>query len=378
MVIYQEIQKPTDDMGTTTSLHTQSGMTSFLSSSSSSSSSTATTTTTTSTIPSDQPLVPKQQVFSWARQGELEALQDAVNRHLIDPVNDRDDKGATLLHWAAGAGHLVVVQYLVEDCGCSVRTGQQQGRQCRRGFAGRTSLHWACRNGHLDVVKYLLECAGTDALHDATADGTTAMAWAAWQGHQEILEYLYEKNMKSRQDIVFWQAVNHYGCNALLWAAQGLAQPSTLSWLVDVAGCSLTHVNANGHSVLHKAAQRNRADIVHWLQDYLLFKNQDCINTTCLALISPDQEGCLPSDLAGMEGYSAAAMAAYNCECTLFRITRSCSSLSSSLEQKNGDLFPWAAAVDPTALPDEYGPGCGVARLYKVFLQEKSCTREDI
>jgi hypothetical protein len=94
-----------------------------------------------------------------------------------------DHRGAFPLMWAAGGGHLEIVQYLIEDCGCD----PSQPQQGKRSFSGRTALHWAARNGHLPVVKYLA-CEREVDVEAATIDGTTAFCWACWQGHQNIME----------------------------------------------------------------------------------------------------------------------------------------------------------------------------------------------
>ena len=87
--------------------------------------------------------------------------------------------------WAAGAGDLGMVTYLVEDCGCL----PSQTQRGKRSFSGRTALHWSARNGHLAVVKYLVEKCHVN-VEDATIDGTTAFCWACWQGHLDIMKYV--------------------------------------------------------------------------------------------------------------------------------------------------------------------------------------------
>lgn len=295
--------------------------------------------------------------FEYARRGDLPRLRDAVTARWIDPVHDVDRRGAGPLLWAAGGGHVTVVRYLVETCGCHPRQAQ---KQVRRGFAGRTALHWACRKGHLDVVRYLLEHCGTAALEDRTADGTTAVGWAAWQGQQDILEYLHDRH---DADML---TVNKFGCNALLWAAQGTATPETMEWLVRVARCPVTHTNGNGHGVLHKAAQRNRPDIAAWFQEFvwkLLIDDDDTSESTetvpqrLWLLWGPDKEGCTPSDLAGIEGHQDLARQVCACEGLLWR----------TVLEMDPQLVTFPFARDVTALPTEYGPGCGVARLWDQF-----------
>jgi ankyrin repeat protein len=94
-----------------------------------------------------------------------------------------DNKGSNPLLWAAGGGHLHMVQYLIEECHCS----PNQGQVGKRSFSGRTALHWAARNGHLPVVKYLIDKCRVD-MEAATADGTTAFSWACWQNQIHVMK----------------------------------------------------------------------------------------------------------------------------------------------------------------------------------------------
>jgi len=217
----------------------------------------------------------------------------------FNPSTLVDDNGASLLLWAAGGGYLDLVQYLIETVGCDPHFAQasQQTRRGGRAFQGRTALHWAARKGHLIVVKYLVEEWNVD-LEAETRDGTTAFCWAAWQGHENILKYLHGRGCSS-------QSANMFGCNAALWASQGAGDASLLAWLESV-GCSWkTAINHNGHGVLHKAAQRGRRDLVEWFAHELRLDTFPC--SQILALIGPDSDKCIPSDLARMEGHEELA-----------------------------------------------------------------------
>jgi ankyrin repeat protein len=220
--------------------------------------------------------------FHFVKQGDLERIQALVKSGEFDS-NQIDSKGASPLLWAAGQGHLPILRYLVQ-LGCDVNFSQRG----KRAFRGRTALHWAARNGHLEAVLFLLEKGAN--LHAATADGTTAFSWAAWQGHLSIMQFLYERGC----DVA---SSNSFGCNAALWAAQGCGDPVVLEWLASV-GCDIYKVNDNGHGILHKAAQRGRSRLCEW---FLALQISE-------AHIGPDLEGCMPSDLAGMEGHEDLAV----------------------------------------------------------------------
>jgi len=267
----------------------------------------------------------------------LKRLLSAENEKVFNPSKFVDSKGATPLMWAAGSGHLPVVQYLIEIWGCDPRTSQKG----RRSFSGRTALHWACRNGHLPVVKYLVKnlkdteqssqilqggkdmnISRNNGLDSATQDGTTAFGWASWQRHLRIMEFLYQQG----SDI---HSVNSFGCNCVLWCAQGTDNSNVvvegqydggdiqsigmegkglvvLKWLQS-KGCDMTLVNHNGHGVLHKCAQRGQGDIGEWFCKEFLGAGCQLSDEQCLSLVGPDVEGYCPSDLAGMEGHESFA-----------------------------------------------------------------------
>lgn len=96
-------------------------------------------------------------------------------------------------------------------------------------------------------------------------------------------------------------SLNCFGCNALLWCSQGAATPEIFSWLYS-SGADFTLVNDNGHSALHKAAQRGNKLACKWLVDtfLLLDRNRELDG---FLLIGPDAEGACPSDLCGMNGH---------------------------------------------------------------------------
>jgi ankyrin repeat protein len=291
--------------------------------------------------------------FQYAQDGDLEGLIWAIENQWIEPKEDVDHRGASLLLWAAGAGHTSVVKYLIEECHCNPRQGQKQHR---RGFSKRTALHWACRNGHLEVVQYLVDHCGPVILQDATGDGTTAIGWAAWQGRLEILQWLYslypdEVALRARE-------VNKFGCNALLWAAQGTADTATLDWLACTAQVPMTHINDNGHGMLHKAGQRNRHSVATWFCKRLILDLQEKRtgdgNRDLLKLIGPDQEGCTPSDLAGIEGHVDLAKEIVRMEHEVLLVAL-----------KTGSKWPPEWNIDHTVLKHEWKPGCGLLRLWQ-------------
>lgn len=109
--------------------------------------------------------------------------------------------------------------------------------------------------------------------------------------------------------------LNSFGCNALLWCSQGAATPEIFSWL-HYSGADFSLVNDNGHSALHKSAQRGNVSACKWLVD--MFLHQESGFDGCL-LIGPDAEGACPSDLCGMNGHENLAEWLSKQECNFVR-----------------------------------------------------------
>ena len=189
-----------------------------------------------------------------ARRGDVDALRRLVKDEGWDANAAVDRHGSGALLWAAGAGRLDAVKFLVEEAGTDPATTSQAGR---RAYAGRTALHWAARNGHVHVMEYLVISRGVDV--DArTAEGTTAFAWACWRGRVDAMRWLVEKG-ECR-----FGAVNTFGCNAAMWVVQGGAGLDACRYVRSL-GVTFRLLNANGHSAVHKAAQRGRRDVCAWL-----------------------------------------------------------------------------------------------------------------
>ena len=184
-----------------------------------------------------------------ARDGDIVALRAAVDRGWDASTIDKN--GACALHWAAGAGHLAVCQYLVTECGVDVAAATTKGRRdCRN------ALHWAARNGHTAVCEWLV---GQGlAVDSPTKDGTTAFHWAVWQRHIGTAKFLVASGANP-------VAVNSFGCTAAHWAALS-GSVATCRWIASL-GVPMDSVNVQGHSALHKAAFKGYEDVALWLLD---------------------------------------------------------------------------------------------------------------
>ncbi len=205
------------------------------------------------------------------RSGNLHVLQELVLSKKFHPKESYDRNGSNGLLWASGGGHLNCVVYLIEQCGIDPNIEKQKGR---RGYAGRTALHWSCRNGHLNVVQYLLSSMQIDV---ETDDGTTPFHLAVWQNQINVCKYLVEKGCNVNH-------INSYGCNAVLWAGQGLNTGYEIFELLHSLNCNFHIFNENGQGILHKAAQRGNTHICklllvgHRTSEKDGFRHDDCHN----------------------------------------------------------------------------------------------------
>ena len=121
-------------------------------------------------------------------------------------LDAKDHRGRTPLSWAAGEGHVTVVDILLRD---------ELANPHARDFNGRVPLSWAAGKGHAAVVEMLIEHVWTDSDY-RDSNGRTPLSWAAGEGHVDVVEILLTH--KSSQSNV--NAMDFNFRSPLSWAAE--------------------------------------------------------------------------------------------------------------------------------------------------------------
>ncbi|MBI3822757.1 MAG: ankyrin repeat domain-containing protein [Planctomycetes bacterium] len=125
----------------------------------------------------------------------VERLMKELKPHLN--AFDQYEKDA-FLHVAAAAGHVPIVQYLVEQ-GADVNLrapgrGDYIGGINRYSNGGQTPLLLVCAEGHVEAARYLLSKGAKADVTDAW--GLTPLHHAARQGHKELVEAFFKQGIK--------------------------------------------------------------------------------------------------------------------------------------------------------------------------------------
>jgi ankyrin repeat protein len=203
-------------------------------------------------------------------------------QHGANP-SERDKRGVSLLHWAAGAGNLGGVQALLSYV--------EQGVWVKAVRDSATPLHWAAaggnaRNfgigGHKDVAAFLLEHVFENCSHEQvqssprrrrdyvcqlTKDGNSALMWAAWSGTLETVKFL----IRNRADP---SVANRNGCTVAHWATSG-GNVEVCRYLADTVGADFSLPNNRGNTPLTHAVAFGRLEVVEWLRREIVTQDDD-------------------------------------------------------------------------------------------------------
>ena len=176
--------------------------------------------------------------------GDTALVSDLLDEDVA--IDTQDDEGVSLLHWAAGCGHVTTMMLLITR-GCDVDS--VDGRYL-------TPLHWAAANGQTEAVRELIrKGASKTVVADSCKTGKlgTPLDQAAFWGHVKTVAALLEE--KCPIDVV-----DSFGRSVLHCAAQS-SHVEVVKELLD-RGCDVNAVDADGGTPLHDAAQHGHVEIV--------------------------------------------------------------------------------------------------------------------
>lgn len=136
---------------------------------------------------SDWPIVKAVQYGILPRVVDLVEPKYSADGSLVNAgfdVNQLDDEGVSLLHWAAINNRMSIVRYLLSKGASVDRLG---------GHLAATPLHWAIRQSHLSMVHLLMRHGADPAIRDNT--GLPCIHVAVQIGSVPIIAYLLAKGV---------------------------------------------------------------------------------------------------------------------------------------------------------------------------------------
>ncbi len=132
------------------------------------------------------------QLFDAARNGDLDKLTKLLDVHPEKLAARNQPYEHTLLHVAAFAGHLAIVDWLLEQ-GLDVNAREKGDNTY--------AMHWAAAAGHLNVVRRLAD-AGGDVVGHGDDHDLEVIGWGTgWEGcddatHRAIADFLISRGAR--------------------------------------------------------------------------------------------------------------------------------------------------------------------------------------
>ncbi|CAN6343677.1 unnamed protein product [Urochloa humidicola] len=117
-----------------------------------------------------------------AFEGNLRLLKKMARK--IDLREAKDTNGVNALHFATAKGHMEICRLLVEESGLDVNGTATNGK---------TPMAYAAAAGKVSVLQYLLEHGGDPAMPDVM--GCTPLHFAAEEGHYEAVTLLLSRGV---------------------------------------------------------------------------------------------------------------------------------------------------------------------------------------
>ncbi|GAX16523.1 hypothetical protein FisN_7Lh246 [Fistulifera solaris] len=225
-----------------------------------------------------------------------EAKKSGGKASVIALLHTRDRHLSTAEHWAAGSGQLPCLrwiltkqrEYLVEE------TSHNRTKMRRRD--GKTALHYAARNGHLPCIQYLVEQCDYE-INSMSGDGTTPFHLACFGAHLDVAQYLLRKGGAHVAHIS-----NDWKCSPAHWVTMTTNDSIDqvirfCEFLKTEVGVSFVTIQKQGHSPLHKAAQRLNRAIIEWMLQSIEEGGAGLSESELRLASQPDHGGHSPWDI---------------------------------------------------------------------------------
>ena len=188
--------------------------------------------------------------------GNLNTVQylAELNTNLTESV---DIEGSNGLHFAARAGKMDIVVYLIEELEID---------PAAEGVDGRNAFLFACLYGNIEMVKYLAEQYPKliNSVDKYKANGLhyTALSGKIWTPfHLDTLVYLVE-------ELEMDPTVDGYGRGAFLWACY-FGNIETVKYLAEYFPKLINSVDKDNYNGLHLAASNGEVETLVYLFEKL-------------------------------------------------------------------------------------------------------------
>eukprot|EP00117_Sycon_ciliatum_P012210 scpid44360/ scgid3406/ Espin; Ectoplasmic specialization protein len=187
-----------------------------------------------------------QKGIAAAKVGHLECLRAVYSSSSV--LNERDQFGATPIHYAARQGHLECVKWLCESSGVSPNSAARNGA---------TPAHDAAATGHVECLNYLLKETKCSA-NDRTNEGATVLQLTCRFGKAKVLKWLLSEEIVSLKD----KGANDVTAVHIAAAKDNL---SCLKVLTRSREYTANEVTKSGATPVYFAAQEGSLRSLRWL-----------------------------------------------------------------------------------------------------------------
>ena len=233
----------------------------------------------------------------------------------IDGFSVPDKNGVLPIHTACQSGNIQLVEYLVDEIGCDIRSLTNFSHQSCAAFAcmsgnldllrllatkysldltvtdrdGFTLLHYAAEKGHNRIIEWLVEEHKLDP-HSTSNNATTTLHKAASGGDANTVKYLYETYSL---DVNSTTTTNKY---TPLHSATVNGHIPVVQYLTKLPKCNVTTKDSDGSTVLHLSCKHGYVELLeHYMRNHtVLLENVNLYNSKDL---SPLDVGCINGNL---------------------------------------------------------------------------------